>query len=135
MRDRSCLSCQRKLLKHWSRKYCSNKCQADFRYKDFIRKWFGGRKVETKNISRYIRRYLIETSGDECSRCGWNEIHAITGKVPIEVDHRDGNAENNSLQNLRLLCPNCHSLTDSFRNLNGGKGRTWRRERLAQLRS
>jgi 5-methylcytosine-specific restriction endonuclease McrA len=60
-------------------------------------------------------------------RCGWDEIHPITNKVPIQLDHIDGNSENNSLQNLRLLCPNCHSLTPTFGILNKGNGREWRR--------
>jgi 5-methylcytosine-specific restriction endonuclease McrA len=39
---------------------------------------------------------------------------------------RDGNSENNLEENLRLLCPNCHSLSPNFRNLNKGYGRKWR---------
>ncbi len=50
----------------------------------------------------------------------------VTGKVPLEIDHIDGDSENNKEENLRLICPNCHSLTPSFRNLNKGKGRAWR---------
>ena len=50
----------------------------------------------------------------------------MTGHVPLEIDHIDGDAENNIETNLRVLCPNCHSLTPHFRNLNKGKGRKWR---------
>ena len=52
-----------------------------------------------------------------------------SGKVPIELDHIDGNSENNSLENLRILCPNCHSLTPTYKSSNKGKGRKYRRER------
>lgn len=38
--------------------------------------------------------------------------------IPLELDHIDGNHQNNALQNLRLLCPNCHALTPTFRDKN-----------------
>ena len=39
------------------------------------------------------------------------------------MEHIDGNSENNNIENLELLCPNCHSLTPTFGALNKGKGR------------
>lgn len=47
--------------------------------------------------------------------------------IPLEIDHIDGNSENNSEENLRLICPNCHSLTATYKGANRGKGRniTW----------
>ncbi len=65
--------------------------------------------------------------GEKCTRCGWNERHPVTGKLPIEVEHIDGNWTNNDPSNLTLLCPNCHALTSTFRALNRGKGREKRR--------
>jgi hypothetical protein len=59
-------------------------------------------------------------------RCGWSRRHPTTGKVPVEVEHIDGNWENNRLTNLTLLCPSCHSLTPTFRALNRGRGRNYR---------
>jgi 5-methylcytosine-specific restriction endonuclease McrA len=55
--------------------------------------------------------------------CGWEKIHPITLKVPVELHHIDGDSKNNKLDNLILLCPSCHSLTPSFRGLNRGNGR------------
>jgi len=69
----------------------------------------------------------MEKYDERCSLCGWNKRHPLTNNVPLEVDHMDGNADNNHEDNLRLVCPNCHSLTSTFRNLNKGKGRTWRK--------
>jgi Zn finger protein HypA/HybF involved in hydrogenase expression len=72
---------------------------------------------------------MIENGGEKCSMCGWNKKHSITGHVPLEIDHIDGNSQNNIESNLRILCPNCHSLTPYFRNLNKGNGRKWRIEK------
>ncbi|GAC1388954.1 MAG: hypothetical protein NVSMB31_04020 [Vulcanimicrobiaceae bacterium] len=73
-----------------------------------------------------MRRALIYLLGEQCSRCGWKERHPLTGKVPIEVEHIDGNWRNNHPSNLTLICPNCHSLTPTFRALNKGRGRAAR---------
>ncbi len=88
----------------------------------------GNMGIKTQIISKRIRRYLIEKYGDKCSLCGWNQINPVTNKVPLEIDHIDGNASNNKEENLRLICPNCHSLTPHFRNLNKGNGRIWRQK-------
>jgi Zn finger protein HypA/HybF involved in hydrogenase expression len=75
---------------------------------------------------------LIEKCNEKCSECGWNKRNETSGKIPLEVDHIDGNSENNLEENLRLLCPNCHALTPHFRNLNKGNGRAWRKEKIRQ---
>ncbi len=123
-----CLYCKVELTRRHQKKFCSNKCQANYQYEFFKTAWLSGhKKVVTKNISAHIKRYFIEASGEKCSSCQWGQVHLLTKRVPLEVDHIDGNAENNEVINLRLLCPNCHSLTPYFRNLNRGNGRAWRK--------
>jgi 5-methylcytosine-specific restriction endonuclease McrA len=64
----------------------------------------------------------------KCCECGLTEWRG--GPIPLELDHRDGDHTNNLLENLRLLCPNCHALTDTYRGRN--KGRKFReRSRVA----
>lgn len=128
---RCCGYCDGVLTTNKQVKYCSNKCQIDDRYKQYINSWKNGREsgnkgIITKGISGHLKRYLVEKFGNKCSICVWNKKHPVTGVVPLEIDHIDGNAENNIEKNLRLLCPNCHALTPFFKNLNRGKGRKWR---------
>lgn len=70
---------------------------------------------------------MFDKYQNKCSLCGWGETNPYTNTIPLEIDHIDGNAENNSEENLRLICPNCHSLTPTYRGANRGYGRniTW----------
>lgn len=61
---------------------------------------------------RLLEEGLLE---DKCSRCGWNEKLESTKFTPVELDHIDGNSHNHDFTNLRMLCPNCHSLTHTYR--------------------
>lgn len=126
----SCLGCGSELGKNET-KFCSNRCQKDHEWREWKAKYLAGELVVyAKLTSRRIRRLLIETFGERCSICGWCEVHPVTGKVPLELDHIDGDHSNNAWGNVRLLCPNHHALTPTYRALNTGKGRVWRRKRL-----
>lgn len=64
---------------------------------------------------RLIREGIIE---DRCCICGWDMKRDGDEFSPCELHHLDGNNHNHSLNNLQLLCPNCHSLTNNYRALN-----------------
>ncbi len=55
----------------------------------------------------------------KCEECGWAE-QSEDGRVPIEIDHINGDHSDNRLENLRILCPNCHSLKPTHRGRNKG---------------
>ncbi len=132
-----CIECK-KVRKRYTSKYCSNLCQTNHQYKQYILAWqqgkeSGNRGINTKNISRHLIRFLVEKYGERCLQCDWDKKHPNTNRVPLEIDHQDGNADNNLESNLRLLCPNCHALTPSFKNLNKGKRKSWRNVYLKRL--
>lgn len=68
------------------------------------------------------RTLLIHELGAKCQKCSWAEINQLTNRVPIELEHTDGNYRNNKYYNLKLLCPNCHSLTPYYKALNARRG-------------
>ena len=125
-----CLNCGKE-LPNTAKKYCSISCQHDYEYKQWIEGWKQGTNNAIKGnwgqLSNHLRRYIFEKFGNKCCKCGWGETNLYTGTIPLEIDHIDGNYENNSEENLQLLCPNCHSLTETYRGANRGKGRgiTW----------
>jgi hypothetical protein len=68
-----------------------------------------------------LKKRLIDEGylKNECSICGISEWN---GKpLPLELDHIDGNPTNHNIKNLRMICPNCHSQTKTFRGKNKRK--------------
>ena len=123
-----CVNCGVELKRHQN-KYCSNQCQNEFQYKEYIEKWKSGEIDGLSggyNISTNIKRYIKEKYNNKCCECGWDKINPITKHSPLEIHHIDGDYKNNSEENLILLCPNCHSLTENYKalNKNGRKERT-----------
>ena len=107
-------------------KWCSNKCQQEAQYQKYIDRWKNGLedgKSGMYDLSHYIRRYLFVKFDSKCCECNWSKINPTTKKIPLHVEHIDGNSQNNAESNLKLLSPNCHSLTPTFGILNKGKGR------------
>ncbi|KOV94295.1 HNH endonuclease signature motif containing protein [Streptomyces sp. NRRL B-3648] len=70
--------------------------------------------------SQRLKRAMNELGVEErCALCGTEPVW-LGERLALEVDHVDGNWRNNRVDNLRLLCPNCHSTTDTYR----GRGKS-----------
>ena len=111
-------------------------------YERNVRLWLSGdndctigRSTSTglpRETKSFVKRYLLQTRGERCELCGFTVVNSATGNTVIQMDHTDGNCFNNDPDNLRLLCPNCHSMTPTYGSLNKGSGRAHRR-RAAKL--
>ncbi len=75
------------------------------------------RKGSSYQSNKLRKRLLSEgVLAPICSDCG---LAAWQGRpIPLELDHIDGDRTNNALANLRLVCPNCHALTSTYRGRN-----------------
>lgn len=110
-----CLHCGKKnaVGNNKSNKFCNNVCQQEFKYKfETID------KIKSGILTASTKRYLFETCGERCSECGQKNIWN-NKPLTLQLDHIDGNSDNNDLSNLRILCPNCHTQTETF----GSKGK------------
>lgn len=116
-----CITCGNELINR-QKKYCCTECQLQNEYETYIERWKDGLENGLKGeyqISNYLQRYIKEKFDYKCCSCGWDKINPITGKSPLEIHHKDGDYSNNDEDNLELLCPNCHSLTDTYKNSSG----------------
>ena len=121
---KKCLNCNLDIPDN--HQYCSIQCQRDYMYNQYIDRWKQGLETGKKGkyqISNFVRRYLLQKYNNKCSKCGWGEINPYTHKIPLEIEHIDGDYNNNSENNLIVLCPNCHSLTSTYKGANRGFGR------------
>lgn len=110
-------------------KFCCQDCQFDHMKK------LSDEAIESDKLYSWwiIKKYLIKKSPC-CSECGISEWN---GKpIGLECDHIDGDITNNRLSNARLLCPNCHSQTSTYRakNKDNPKGKEERRKRTYLLK-
>ena len=128
-----CLNCGKELENKQS-KFCDLKCQHEYHYQEYIKRWKNDEENGLKgeySISNYIKRYLFEKHNCKCEKCGWGEKNEFTDTIPLEIHHIDGDYTNNKEENLQLLCPNCHSLTETHKSHNK-KGRQGRKKYYKQ---
>lgn len=105
------------------RKYCSHKCSGQ------AKKYETKLRIQMGQVSepRTLRNYLIEMYGNKCQICGREEWEGK--KIPLVLDHINGDSSINTTTNLRMICPNCDAQTPTYKARNKGNGRHWRRQR------
>lgn len=79
------------------------------------------------------KRRVVEEQQGKCNHCGISEWN---GKpIVLEYEHKDGNNQNNSRDNVECICPNCHSQTDTWRGRNNKKEKVSDERLLEALQS
>ena len=123
MKMYNCLYCNKENKYGHSKinKYCDNVCQGKYRWiNETIPRIENGDKTEPSTV----KKYLIEKFGNKCVECGqensWN-----SKPLMLQLDHIDGDSDNSLISNLRLLCPNCHTQTETYGN--AGKGNRYKK--------
>lgn len=108
--------------------FCDVRCQQAARTESLKNDFRDGKyigKLISFKTGDWTRNLLITEKSYKCADCGCVDHNGKT--IVLEVNHIDGAAKNNVLQNLEFLCPNYHSQTPNFRALNKKSARTNRR--------
>lgn len=113
-----CLYCGSEIKRSKSKKkYCNSQCSAQHRSDEDFKKWLLNPK---SIISGSSRKRLVNILGNFCLECGvgnvWNGKPLI-----LQLHHIDGNNKNNKMENITLLCPNCHTQTETYCNKSRNK--------------
>ena len=117
-----CLHCKTEIVPRYKtqkRLFCNHNCQQQHKSELTLKE---NKKliIEGKVTNRpTIYAILKSLFGNKCAKCEITEWNAHP--IKCQVDHINGDSTNNKLENLRLLCPNCHSQTDTFAGRNKGK--------------
>ena len=129
--QRECPVCETKLPSR-CKTFCSVVCRETVR-------WFNTKKqIEAQGgWSRFnpvqIKKWLEEQHGWKCSICGLTEW--LGNRIPLVMDHVNGNPEDHSCDNLRFVCGNCDMLLPTYKSKNKGNGRASRKARYANGKS
>lgn len=121
--DVLCLHCKKNLGKpkreNNPQKFCDNVCQTDYQRNLAIEHGIAGHSA--------TRTFLKKKYDNKCQQCSTGEWQGKS--LNLHLHHIDGDAYNNDLSNVMLLCPNCHSQTENYGVYNKGQGRSTRKKK------
>lgn len=127
---KKCLNC--KSLIYSARTYCSQTCQHELLWNEKVAQTEKTGIVASKN-SHFIKKFLSQKYGRKCVICECSKW--MDKRLVMILDHINGDPYDWRLINLRQLCPNCDSQTDTWKSKNIGNGRHSRRKRYKEGKS
>lgn len=98
-KERPCSVCGKLILAKFNKKTCSRRCSNTQRQGVHYRT---GRLRDKVTSQRFLKIRLLKERGQKCERCSYKKFEIL------QVHHKDRNRNNNNLENLALICPNCH---------------------------
>lgn len=121
-----CIRCGDPLNRN-SKYYCTQDCsslhRSELNLEEIVKTLLSGALINCKN-QRSLKNAVVQIKGHKCEIC---ENTEWMGKpVPLVLDHIDGRAANNVLNNLRLVCGNCDMQLPTYKSKNKNSDRNWR---------
>lgn len=122
LKEHKCLNCSKNTKNQY---FCSNKCHGQYQWKKWREKVLTSGKFPIKHQQTggkvaNVKKFLIEERGYKCEICGRSEWDSQ--KIPLIVDHINGHANDWSVENIRIICPNCDALLPTYGGRNKGNG-------------
>ena len=134
----TCQNCGKEfvLYKSHGGLYCCHECWAEGTKKKAIEDWKNGNI--SGHDSRYkirpsLRDYILKSRDCKCERCGFSGINPYTGKSILQLHHKNGDAADTSEENIEVLCPNCHAMTENFGSRNKSSVRKYRKDEYRKI--
>lgn len=128
-----CLNCGCTTKYHKGKKFCSSKCSSEYLHKKAYENFLKNDNNKYNNggyIAKNFKDFILKEQNNICLICGQKPIWMNKDLVFV-LDHIDGDASNNNRNNLRLICPNCDSQTNTFKSkTKNSKRRNYFREKI-----
>lgn len=133
-REYKCLFCGNDIIAKGERKakYCSRQCMMNFWWQETKNELItNGYDTSSKHL--IAKKYFLELHKGKCQMCGNHEW--LGEPIALVLDHINGNSDDGTLTNLRVICNNCDATTPTYKAKNKGNGRAKRRMRYQQGKS